>query len=208
MIGQYYQCAPWRNISKDELEIKEDIINNLINLYEPKEYLYESPKIFDTSLYNNTKMFLLSSDINKKNINNTISSLYSRYQVSTLLKKYIDNQNIIYDFIISIRFDFLNELNFTIEDLKKNVINCMNVNPRLYIAYNLIITNYDLFIKYSSTYLNLLKIMNNIKDKEYLEQIGNGFAIVNESLVTGNLKLYYNNLHEIIYLNNKIPNFI
>jgi hypothetical protein len=208
MIGQYYQCAPWRNISKAELEIKSDTIDNLINLYEPKEYMYESPKIFDTSIYNNTDMFLSSSDAIKQNINNTISSIYSKYQVSNLLKKYVDNKSIIYDFIISIRFDFLNELIFTIEDLKKDVINCMNVYPRLYIVDNLIITNYDLFMKVSNTYLNLLQIMNNNKIKEYFKQISETYVVINESLITANLKLYYNDLHKIIYMNSKIPNFV
>jgi hypothetical protein len=207
MIGNYYQCAPWRYIDKNELEIKKNTIDNLINLYEPKEYMYESPKIFDTSIYNNTNMFLLSNKYMQNNIDNTISCIYSKYQVSTLLQKYASNKNIIYDFIISIRFDFLNELNFTIEDLKKDKINCMNVYPRLYITDHLIISNYDLFIKVSNTYLNLFQIMNDT-DKEYLEAIGTSYAVVNESLITANLKLYYNDLHEIIYLNDKIPNFI
>lgn len=208
MIGQYYKCAPWRYISKDELEIKKNTITNLINLFKPKEYKIESPTIFDDSLYYNTNMYLLANDITRESINNTISCFYSKYQVSKLLKKYVDNNNILYDFIVSIRFDFLNELNFFIEDMNKNVINCMNVNPRLYIADHLVIMNYDLFFKYSITYLNLLEIMNNYNIKEYVESIGCGWGLTNETLVTSNLKLYYDNLYEIIHMNNKIPNFI
>jgi hypothetical protein len=77
----------------------------------------------------------------------------------------------------------------------------------MYIADNLIITNYDLFLIYSNTYLNLLEIMT-ITNIEFRESIGYGWGLIAESLVTSNLRLYYDNLYEIIYMNNKIPNFV
>jgi hypothetical protein len=72
----------------------------------------------------------------------------------------------------------------------------------------MIITNYELFLQYSNTYKNLDKILENINYKKYLDDIKCGYQFVVETLVTGNLLIYYENLHEIIYLNNKIPNFI
>lgn len=207
MVGQYYTPSSWSNATKEALEIKKNTINNLLMLFKPKDYIFEPPIIFDTTPYINTYMYSIDTNINNKNINNVISSMYSRKKVSSLLENYVKTQNNNYNFIISIRFDFLNELNFLIEDMKCNVINCRNTSPRLFIIDNLIITNYDLFIKYSNTYSNLLLIMNNTENKKYLDDIGCGFAIVNETLVTANLKLYYNNLHEILFMNNKIPNF-
>jgi hypothetical protein len=203
MVGLHYECAPWRNISKNDLEIKKNTVNELLELYKPKKYLYESPIKFDITPYISTYIYSIDTPINKKNINNTISCLYSKYQVAQMLSS--DN---IYDFVISIRFDFLNKLYFRIEDMKKNVINCMNVSPRLYVTDHLIVTSYDLFILYSSTYVNLLTILNNDSDTKYLNEVGCGVAIVNEALITSNLKKYYNNLHSVIYLNNKIPNFV
>jgi hypothetical protein len=213
LVGEYYKCGPWRNIPKNELLIESDVINNLINLYKPKDYEYETPIDFDLDIYSKTKMYLSDSKTNQDNINNTLSCMYSKYKVSKILEKYVNDNNVTYDNVISIRFDFLNKMNFLIEDMKHNVINCMDVNnmnvkPRLYIPYNLIVTNYDLFIKYSSVYSNLLKIMDNDEIQEYIDSIGCGFRVVNESLLTANLKLYFDNLYEIIYYNNKIPNFI
>jgi hypothetical protein len=207
MVGQYYTPSLWSNASKDALKIKKNTMNDLLTLFKPKDYVFEEPITFDITPYVNTYMYSVDTVVNNRNINNIISSLYSRKQVAKLLENHVNTKNMNYDFIISIRFDFLNELNFLIEDMQKNVINCRNVSPRLFIADNLIITNYELFIKYSSTYSNLLLIMNNYKSKEYLDHVGCGFQIVNETLVTANLKLYYDDLYNVIYFNNKIPNF-
>lgn len=206
-VGQYYSCSPWRNISKDDLKINKNTLSDLLALFKPKDYIFEPPITFDITPYINTLMYSIDTNHNNQNINNTISSLYSRQEVAKLLENHVNTQNIVYDFIISIRFDFLNELNFLIEDMQKTVINSRNVSPRLFIVDNLIITNYELFIKYSSTYSNLLLIMNNAKIKEYLDLIGCGFQMVNETLLTANLKLYYEDLYKVVYLNNKIPNF-
>jgi hypothetical protein len=206
-VGQYYTPSSWSNASKDALEIKKNTINDLLTLFNPKDYIFEAPITFDTSEYKNTYMYSIDTIVNNKNINNVISSMYSKQQVAKILENYVNEQNINYDFIISIRFDFLNEINFLIEDMKKNVINCRNVRPRLFVVDHLIITNYELFIKYSNAYSNLLLIMQNAKDKQYLENIGCGFAMVHETIVTANLKLYYDNLYDILYLNDKIPDF-
>jgi hypothetical protein len=205
LVGQYYECSPWRNILKNELEIKQNTIKDLLYLFKPKEFNYETPITFDLNPYVNTLMYSQSDNIHRKSLNNTISNIYSKYQVSKLLEEYVNKNNTHYDFIISIRFDFLNELNFLIEDMKENVINCMNVSPRLYISDFLIITNQELFFKYSNTYINLLLSMNSHLNKEYLDSVGCGFGMCPESIVTSNVNLYYKNLYNVIFLNNKIP---
>ena len=207
MVGQYYTPSLWSNASKSALEIKKNTMNDLLSLFKPKKYIFESPIIFDISEYKNTYMYSIDTNVNNKNINNVVSSIYSKQQVAKILENHVNEQNINYDFIISIRFDFLNEINFLIEDMQKNVINCRNTSPRFFVIDNLIITNYELFIKYSNAYSNLLLIMNNSEHKDYLDRIGCGFAMVNETIVTANLKIYYDNLYDVLYLHDTIPDF-
>ncbi len=208
LVGQYYQCAPWRNIPENELLIETNLIDNLIELYKPKKYLYESPKDFDISHIKCSKMYKDSSNDLKTNANNTLSCIYSKYMVFKILEDYVNNTNEKYNLCISIRFDFLNKLNFKIEEMLNSKINVMNVSPRLYIADNCVITNYDLFMQYSSTYINLDKILENTNWKIYLDNIKCGYNFIGETLVTANLLIYYLDLHSVIYLHNKIPNFI
>jgi hypothetical protein len=116
-------------------------------------------------------MFNESSKILQTNANNTISCIYSKYQVSRLLEDWVNENSENYNFVISIRFDFLNKLNFKIEELLNNKINVMNTSPRLYISDNCVIANYELFLKYSKTYINLEKILINTDLKIYLDNI-------------------------------------
>jgi hypothetical protein len=152
----------------------------------------------------------MSNNDTKKNINNTMSNIYSKYRVSSIMKDYVINNKIDYDLCISIRFDFLNKIQIILKnDIEFNKINCYNYNnpSRLYIADHFIITSYKLYIEYSSAYINLNNIIFNKDIKQYLLDVGCGFNIIPEAIVTGNMYLYYKNLYDIIYLNNKILDF-
>jgi len=152
-------------------------------------------------------MYKESSNELQGNVNNTLSSMYSKYIVSKILQEYISNTNEEYHHVISIRFDFLNKLNFKIEEMIHNKINIMNISPRLYISDHLIISNYNNFIKHSNVYENLYKILENIFWKTYLDNIKCGYGFVSETLATANLLIYYQDLYSIINLHNKIPLF-
>jgi hypothetical protein len=208
LVGQYYQCAPWRNIKQEDLLIKKNTIAKLVDLYKPKKCMYEPPKIFDKNHYINSKIYVNSSEILKQNANNTLSALYSRQCVSDLLQSYSDNVEEKYDIVISIRFDFLNKLNFKLNTMKNNKINVMNVFPRLYLADHIVISDFDNFIKYSNAFNNLDKIFIKLEYKKYLEDVKCGYNFINESLTTANLLIYYNDLRDVIHMNSSIPNFL
>ena len=95
LVGTYYECSNWRQINRDELLIKANIINTLIELYKPIDYMYEKP--IDKSYYDNLNiekslMFLLSKNsVKNSNYNNTISNIYSKYRVSSIFEKYSIN---------------------------------------------------------------------------------------------------------------------
>jgi hypothetical protein len=208
-VGEYYQCAPWRNIPKEDLLIEECTIEKLRELYQPKKYSYDTPKLFELNdEIKKSKMFSDSPDTYRNNANNTLSSIYSKYMVSQLMQEYVRETSKKYDYAISIRFDFLNKLDFKIEEMIMDKINVMNVQPRLYIPDNFIATNYDLFIKYSNTYPNLNNILRNVNYADYLNHINCGYGFVTETLVTANLLFYFDRLDNIIHFHNKIPNFV
>lgn len=106
LVGQYYQCAPWRNIPQNELLIEKNIIDNLIELYKPKKYLYESPKIFDIYNIKSSKMYNESSNEIKINANNTLSNIYSKYIVSKILQDYVSETNKKYDLLYQLDLIF------------------------------------------------------------------------------------------------------
>jgi len=207
-VGEYYQCSPWRNIPQSDLIIEEDTIDILRELYQPKKYSYDKPRTFDLTDIENSKMFTTSQEIHQKNANNTMSCIYSKYAVSQLMRDYVYETGKKYDYVISIRFDFLNRLDFDMEEMFIDKINVMDVQPRLFISDNFVVTNYDLFIKYSNTYPNLTQILQNFHYEYYLNSIHCGYGFVNETLVTANLLLYFERLDHIIHLHHKIPNFI
>lgn len=128
--------------------------------------------------------------------------------VSQLMREYVHETGKKYDYVISIRFDFLNKLNFKIDEMSIDKINVMDVYPRLYISDNFVVTNYDLFIKYSNTYPNLKQILKNVHYEYYLNSIRCGYGFVNETLVTANLLIYFERLDHIIHLHSKIPDFV
>jgi hypothetical protein len=206
-VGEYYQCAPWRPIPQSDLLIEESVVDKLKELYQPRKYSCDAPKIFDLTDVENRKMFVKSDETLKKNANNTMSCIYSKYAVSKLMQEYVNETDKKYDYVISIRFDFLNKLDFKIEEMLIDRINVMNVHPRLYIPDNFVVTNYDLFLKYSNAYPNLNQILQNEDWEDYLNRIHCGYNFVNETLVTANLLMYFNRLDNIIHMHGKIPNF-
>lgn len=210
MIGQYYSFSNYREINKNDLLIQPNVIENLIKLYSPKSYNYESPKQFDISEIIHEPMYKNASASFKPHINNVISNIYSKFAVSQLLKKYCDSNNYIYDLCISIRFDFLNKINLKITPLTVNFdrINIYNTYPRVYIADAFVISNYELFMKYSSAYENLKMIFKTHGLKPYLDYIGCGYGLCIETILTANICLYFKDISQVVCFNSHIPNFI
>jgi hypothetical protein len=215
LVGSYYECSTWRNINKYDLLITENTIDDLIELYKPKKFLYEKPKLFEIDNLKNTLMYKLSeitkpSTLYYNNLHSVISNIYSKYKVSELLNEYVKDNQVNYDIVISIRFDFLNKININLlNDIKLDKLNSMkNCDNRLYISDHLVISNYDIFTKYSSTYINIDKIVNNKELIDYLNYVNCGHNICPETLMTANMYLYYKDLYDIVYYNSKIINYI
>lgn len=211
LIGQLYKTSPWRNISQDELTIKENTIQTIVELYNPKCIVYESPKTFQNEIDEIRQLSIYKNDKDsfQSNIYNTLSNLYSKYAVSILLKTYMSKHNIQYDTVISTRFDILNDIYLDINKLDINKIYCRNVRPRFYFADCFIVfTNMDLFLKYSMTFVNIKKI--NDSCGQFSKDMLILFSVNLEELLTLNMALYYetNEYIDMVIFTNDIPNFV
>lgn len=113
-----YETAKWSGINK-ELNIPLDTIDILNRLYNPKDFLWESPKEFVS--------FHLDDCYLSRNMPSMFYSLQKSYE---LMKNYRDKNGIKYDFIIRCRTDTLIKSLPHLSTLDKNTLyipdNCPN----------------------------------------------------------------------------------
>jgi hypothetical protein len=204
--GIYYKPSTYRNIDSAQLLIKQETPDIINTYYKPKKYIIENPIIFETDYIKNSLMGKTLSQIEINNIDNAMSNIYSKYKSSLTLKNYVDENNVHYDFVLQIRFDFVNNINLNFNNLDKNKIYtaCMS---RKYINDNIVIANYENFLLYSKSYENINEIINNENIKEKSFNFIGCFGFVPEILLTCNL-IYYDLYDKIETNNGDIPNFI
>ena len=207
----YYESAPWRNISSNELIIKKDIINRINELYKPKSNNYDPPMRFDSFInpsiiYENT--IKIGNIQCTNNISNSLSLCYSCQKVRNILLDWIKKTNIQYDFVITSRFDFLNEIKIDLHKLDSTKLYMPLIEPnRSYIpGAVLYVTNIYIFSKLFNTYENVDNIKNNIEILNQMINLKELFAINGENIMTANFLYYYKNFDNVIQTN-LIPNF-
>ena len=161
------------------LNLQKDTHLRAIELYQPKKYLFEKPKDFSRS-YSHLKIpesFALSNkvgnnfssieDAKKHIIRSNISMFYGIYRCNDLKELYAEEQGIIYDFVIRIRFDLQVSGPIDVSTLDKNKIYYAHLGQKdelvsdwINIASNLIMNIYAstfLKIEYLNTFLYLPK---------------------------------------------------
>jgi hypothetical protein len=212
LVGTYYKISPWRNIPQEILLIKEDIPEQLEKLYNPKGCCYDSPGDFVTDEILNSKLFNLSHDSCKKNVNNTISQFISRSKVYDLFYEYSTSTNTTYDFVIETRFDLYNPITidfFSIDPLKF-YFRKYNVHAIPYLNDNIVIMGVENFKKFSSVYKNFSKLVNNTTlIQKFNEKYVEGFLYFNpEELILLNLFFYHENIiDDFVVYRDDIPSF-
>ena len=133
--GQIYDASKWRNIDKNTLICydKNKINSELLELYNPTDYKFENAiHKFDEKMYMDTIAYKNISTIAKKeNINNTLSQIYSRTEVTKILKNHIEKNNFEYEYVVMTRFDFNSKINLSLDKLdnKKSYVS-KNHYPR------------------------------------------------------------------------------
>jgi len=192
MVGKKYSYSHYRVIPDDELLIRENVDKELVNLYKPKKYLFETPKEFNSEIITNSKMYKCSKEKEKNNLSNFLSCVYSKYKSNQLLQEYIKETNNKYDFVISMRFDILKPINLKLSKLEnKYIYNCMN--DRIILVDHFVMSNPDIMNLYGNTYVNIENFVN--EDDLFINIINNifkvGYGLCIESFVNINLFKHY-----------------
>ncbi len=161
-----YITSQWRPIDTEPSNI-----NDIIKLYNPVKYIFNSPMIFDcdTSLpgYQNTP--------HKSNINNILSQFYSRKSVRDLLC--LNNK---YDFVIMIRYDIIIKKLPNLFEIDKNKLYFAPDHPERPYVFN-----DNIIILSLNNFINLMNIDIHDCNK-------NGVILNAEDILSYNL--YKNNL--------------
>ena len=148
----------------------ELLLNNFIDLYKPKLY-NNNPVIYnyDLSIYPNKPP--------ETNIHNMTCHFINKNRVFLLLEQYINQCNIHYDCVVSLRIDCLFQNNFVFNNLVDNTIYILlnydysGINDQ--VAYGKV----DVMKKYNS--INALDLLNKSLSKPHPE-----------SLTIANIKFY------------------
>lgn len=206
----HYSHSEYRNVPKEELKGDKDIITKINSIYNPKAYLFEESKYFDIEknniAYLNTA-HLVNKDIR---ISHTLSQLYSKQQVRNLLYNTIEKENIKYDYVITCRFDFLNEINVNIDlnNIDNEKIYVSNIHkPRAIFSDAILLLSVENYFKLFNIYDNLCNLVNN-KTLYYtfISKYNEKLNLTPENLTFANYLYYFNDIKRLEYVN--FPNFV
>jgi hypothetical protein len=95
MVGQYFKSGGG-GIMGDK--IPSNLMETMVNLYQPKKYIIEPQKYFESDKWGSRLMPGIKSD-------HLYSMFYSINESNKLKKQYENENNFIYDWVIRIRFD-------------------------------------------------------------------------------------------------------
>jgi len=166
MVGELYPCAPHAksSLSDDSLLVKSDIIDNIKNLYKPKDIEYNS--------YNHIK-----------NVNNDKAyyQFYTQYRVKELVNKC----GIKYDVVIKTRFDLYIGVSIPIYNIEPNTLYTSSTTPYLNKPNDtLSISDLETFNKTSDTLLNLSKWSSQVNGYQHETYLANQIKLHNIQLKT------------------------
>lgn len=205
--GGYYESSNYREIDRNELLMKDNVMEDLVMLYNPKKCMHEPPKQFDISHIQKSCMTIHLSEKEKGNIHNVVSNIYSKYKSCEQMMNYVQETKEEYDLAISIRFDFMNPLNLDLNMFNANKYST-TFSIRIHINDCIVACNYAYFIIYSSAYLNIDAIINNSDIQQMSYAIMNEFKFVPECFVTCNLiRQFGMQTANLIENRRDIPNF-
>lgn len=207
--GSYYKVSPFRSIDKSTIVVEENIINNLESFFMPEVITYQDPIIFKKRTYKKSKLYKhTTSKIMKKNINNTLSQMYSKNVVLNAFLKYQQRTKKKYDYVVGSRFDFYNNFDTNIENFDSSKINISSLSlPRIFIRTDIVITDIHGLSNVYNAYENLDELINNETLFKEMELIGENPVFNAEELTTMNYLYNCKNLNNVNY-DSKIPNFI
>ena len=207
--SKYEHALAWSKATDDDLSFKDNIQNTLEELYKPVSKEYEMQiSNFDTSLcieslaYENMFQNRTPIIIEKiKNLNGTLSQMYSRNKVAKLLKNHMEKTGVSYDCVLMTRFDiaFSPNMNLNGLDLSKTYVSGAIV-PRTIMLDKFIIAPTEVIINISNLYEDLSEIVNNEELSDSLKRLGELLQLNLEELILAKYISHYKNVDNVRYL--------
>lgn len=200
--GDVYCAGPWRNIDKNQLTYKPNVIAELNNLYHPVAHSYENQiNTFDEKLYINTIAYNNTLDQKcKNNINNVLSQMYSRNKVRNTFNDYIVKNNVHYDTVMMCRFDYNECINVDLNniDLSKVIAGYMHL-PRAIFPDCCLIMPSNIFLDWFNIFENLHIILNNAELQIIINKYNERHLINPEEIIFANYLFHNKTVDNIVY---------
>jgi hypothetical protein len=191
--------------------LREGIDQQLIQLYEPKRYLIESPRDFkkpnilitNNRLANSKNMNKHKNWSDEEHISHIVKQMtsmyYSIYKANELKELYANENGFVYDYVIRIRFDILPQEPILCSELDPTYIHYLDIGqPDELISDWINIGSNAIMNVYSSLYLN----MEYLNTFQYYKRDQRLYNLLEPSDVCGGI--YEHFLRDLMHLY-KIP---
>lgn len=207
--SQTYKASPWRDISTQEVQYKDNVKDELLRLYTPKAYVFEEQREnFNEIQYSNTLAYKQSPKSIKNNTYNVLSNYYSKNKARDIFLEYITLTNTKYDCVIYSRFDFHNEINMVLDKLDLGytyVSDLADVKPLFPDSF--IVCPQDCFLSWFTFYDNLKNILDNHELNTIMNEKNMNILLNAEQIFIGSYLFHNKTLDRVVY-SKEIPNFI
>ena len=203
--GQTYPHSPWRTINKNSRNYSENVVEHLNQLYNPCAMSHEQQITdFPKSLYDDTiayKEYTVNNPALLKNINNTLSQMYSRNKVRNLLYNHMKEHNSNYDFVIMTRFDYKYSPNINLNYLDTSTVYAADtLCPRKLIPDTFIISPTNVFLDWFNIYDEIESVINNLDLMNTVLKFGEHISLNPEQLIFAKYILHNKNVDKVRYL--------
>lgn len=212
-VGARYACSTWSNVTGDDTIIADNIVDELCKLYNPVAFAYEPPRDFaeEVEACLSLELYHALNEEKKKNVANFYSNLYSKNAVSRVLADYCAcKEKVVYDVILTCRYDMLLPITFSLEGLCDGAIYTRTTgNSRFYLCDSfLAFTRMDDYMHYSAVYHEIMDVNASEACKGAARDFGIGFEFNIEEIITLHMILHYSReeLRRKVVFRKDVPN--
>lgn len=170
-----------------------DFKESLIEIYKPKNYLFEEQKDFSFAKISNhsldhintyRKLFSDHKDVRgylQKYIFNAYSKWYSTCKSIKLMQDFSETNKVSYDLVLQLRFDLFFREKIKFEEIDQKKFYCpprFEIDKDLTINDTWMLSSYENAVKFSSIYDNLenYSIWTHASSRQHLERLGIEFC--------------------------------
>jgi hypothetical protein len=200
--GDVYCASPYRYIDVNDLSYKPDVIAELNKLYKPVAYSCENQiNTFDEKIYMNAIAYRKTlNPMSKKNINNTLSQMYSRNKVRNTFNDYIVKNNVHYDAVMMCRFDYGSNITINLQnfDLSKVIVSSYH-SPRKIIPDGCFIMPTNVFLDWFNIFENLYAILNNAELQIIINKYNENYGISQEEIIFASYLFHNKTFDNVVY---------